>query len=144
MKRGFLPLLNKNGQTPEEIFTKKHEDLVKEGGNWLISTSDACSVVAGLFVSITFSTATALPDGIEGNKHSNASKIFAGSSFVSFYSSLLAVVMFLAILTSGCRERDFRHALPWKLLLGLIAFYMSIDSTLISFKPDISSSSRIN
>ncbi|KAL4604566.1 hypothetical protein ACB092_10G201900 [Castanea dentata] len=133
MKRGFLPLLNKNGQTPEEVFTKNHEDLVKEGGNWLISTSDACSVVAGLFVSITFSTATALPDGIEGNKHSNASKIFAGSSFVSFYSSLLAVVMFLAILTSGCRERDFRHALPWKLLLGLTAFYMSIASTLVSF-----------
>ncbi|KAK4560170.1 hypothetical protein RGQ29_009089 [Quercus rubra] len=133
MKRGFLPLLNKNGQTPEEVFTKNHEDLVKEGGNWLISTSDACSVVAGLFVSITFSTATALPDGIEGNKHSNASKIFAGSSFVSFYSSLLAVVMFLAILTSGCRERDFRHALPWKLLLGLTAFYVSIASTLVSF-----------
>ena len=133
MKSGFLPLLNKNGQTPEEVFTKNHEDLVKEGGDWLISTSDACSVVAGLFVSITFSTATALPDGIEGNKHSKASKIFAGSSFVSFYSSLLAVVMFLAILTSGCRERDFRHALPWKLLLGLTAFYMSIASTLISF-----------
>nr|XP_023873287.1 uncharacterized protein LOC111985870 [Quercus suber] len=133
MKRGFLPLLNKNGQTPEEVFTKNHEDLVKEGGDWLISTSDACSVVAGLFVSIAFSTATALPDGIDGNKHSKASKIFAGSSFVSFYSSLLAVVMFLAILTSGCRERDFRHALPWKLLLGLTAFYMSIASTLISF-----------
>ena len=84
MKRGFLPLLNKNGQTPEEVFTKIHEDLVKEGGNWLISTSDACSVVAGLFVSITFSTTTALPDGIEGNKHGKTSKIFAGSSFISF------------------------------------------------------------
>ena len=60
-------------------------------------------------------------------------KIFAGSSFVSFYTSLVAVVMFLSILTSGCRERDFCHTLPWKLLLGLIAFYISIASTLVSF-----------
>ena len=43
MKSGFLPLLNKNGQTPEEVFTKNHEDLVKEGRDWLISTPDAYS-----------------------------------------------------------------------------------------------------
>ncbi|KAK7813427.1 hypothetical protein CFP56_005262 [Quercus suber] len=43
------------------------------------------------------------------------------------------MVMFLSILTFVCRERDFHHALPWKLLLGLTAFYMSIASTLGSF-----------
>uniref|UniRef100_A0A7N2N602 PGG domain-containing protein n=1 Tax=Quercus lobata TaxID=97700 RepID=A0A7N2N602_QUELO len=130
MERSLLPLLNKKGQTPEEIFTKTHEDLVKQGGDWLSSTANACSVVAGLFVTSTFSTATNLPEVVEGNKHSEASKIFASSSFVSFYTSLVAVVMFLSILTSGYREKDFRHALPWKLLLGLTAFYMSIASTL--------------
>ncbi|KAK9983007.1 hypothetical protein SO802_032532 [Lithocarpus litseifolius] len=133
MERSLLPLLNKKGQTPEEIFTKTHKDLVKQGGDWLSSTANACSVVAGLFVTSTFSTATNLPEVVEGNKHSEASKIFAGSSFVSFYTSLVAVVMFLSILTSGYREKDFRHALPWKLLLGLTAFYMSIASTLVSF-----------
>ena len=30
-------------------------------------------------------------------------------------------------------ERDSCHALPWKLLLGLIAFYISTASTLVSF-----------
>ncbi|KAK7812780.1 hypothetical protein CFP56_006980 [Quercus suber] len=39
---------------PEEIFTKTHEDLVKQGGDWLSSTANACSVVAGLFVTSTF------------------------------------------------------------------------------------------
>ena len=133
MERSLLPLLNKKGQTPEEIFTKTHEDLVKQGGDWLSSTANACSVVAGLLVTSTFSTATNLPEVVEGNKHSEASKIFASSSFVSFYTSLVAVVMFLSILTSGYREKDFLHALPWKLLLGLTAFYMSIASTLVSF-----------
>ena len=125
---------NKNGQTPDEVFTESHTDLVKQGEEWLIKTSQACSVVAGLFVTVAFSTSTTVPEGIKQEKfHTLASKIFAGSSFVSFYTSLFAVIMFLSILTSGCKERDFRHALPWKLLLGLSAFYLSIATTLISF-----------
>uniref|UniRef100_A0A7N2LPM9 PGG domain-containing protein n=1 Tax=Quercus lobata TaxID=97700 RepID=A0A7N2LPM9_QUELO len=68
-----LPLLNKNGQTPEEVFTEKHKDLVKIG----------------------------VPDGVkEVNKNNKASKVLAVSSFVSFCTSLIAVVMFLSILTS--------------------------------------------
>ena len=133
LQRNFHFLDNNNSQTPEEIFTKNHQDLVGKGGSWLNNTSNACSVVAGLFVTSTFSTATNLPDAIKNEAYDKASKIYAGSSFVSFYSSLIAVVMFLAIPTSGCRERDFRHALPRKLLLGLTAFYISIASTLVSF-----------
>ncbi|XP_050266286.1 uncharacterized protein LOC126709950 [Quercus robur] len=133
LQRNFHFLDNDNSQTPEEIFTKNHQDLVGKGGSWLNNTSNACSVVAGLFVTSTFSTATNLPDAIKNEAYDKASKIYAGSSFVSFYSSLIAVVMFLAIPTSGCRERDFRHALPRKLLLGLTAFYISIASTLVSF-----------
>ncbi|XP_075642812.1 uncharacterized protein LOC142614150 [Castanea sativa] len=132
MQRRAL-LVNKDGQTPDEVFTENHKELVERGRNWLSHTSEACSVVAGLFVSSTFSTATSVLDGVVVDKFNKASKIFAGASFVSFYSSLIAVVMFLSILTSGCRERDFRHALPWKLLLGLTAFYLSIASTLISY-----------
>ena len=133
MQRRLLPLVNKDGQTPDEVFTENHKELIEQGRSWLRHTSEACSVVAGLFVSSTFSTATSVLDGVVVDKYNKASKIFAGASFVSFYSSLIAVVMFLSILTSGCRERDFRHALPWKLLLGLTAFYLSIASTLISY-----------
>ncbi|XP_065630311.1 uncharacterized protein LOC111985867 [Quercus suber] len=133
MPRRFPFLCNKKDQTPEVVFTENHVSVVTQGRDWLSSTSEACSVVAGLFVSITFSTATSVPDDVKDNKHVKASKIFAASSFLSFYTSLIAVVMFLSILTSGCKERDFRRALPWKLLLGLIAFYMSIASTLVSF-----------
>ena len=133
LQRNFHFLDNNNSQTPEEIFNKNHQDLVGKGGSWLNNTSNACSVVAGLFVTSTFSTATNLPDAIKNEAYDKASKIYAGSSFVSFYSSLIAVVMFLAIPTSGCRERDFRYGLPLKLLLGLTAFYISIASTLVSF-----------
>ena len=134
MGKRLIFVRNKNGKTPDEVFTESHKDLVKEGETWLTNTSNACSVVAGLFVTVAFSTSTTLPEGLKKEKvHTVASKIFAGSSFVSFYTSLIAVIMFLSILTSGCRERDFRHALPWKLLLGLSAFYLSIATTLICF-----------
>ena len=116
LQRSFPFLSNNKSQTPEEVFTKNHQKLVEQGRNWLNNTSNACSVVAGLFVTSTFSTATNTPEGFE-SKVNKSSKIYACSSFVSFYSSLIAVVMFLAIPTSGCRERDFRHALPLKLLL---------------------------
>ncbi|KAL4604548.1 hypothetical protein ACB092_10G200600 [Castanea dentata] len=129
----FLLLRNKHGNTPEEVFTKTHEKLVTMGGKWLTSTSNACSVVAGLFVTATFTMSTTVPDGVNEDKHKQASKMFAGSSFVSFCTSLIAVVMFLAILTSGYRERDFRWTLLAKLLVGLTAFYVSIASTLVSF-----------
>uniref|UniRef100_A0A2N9G6S2 PGG domain-containing protein n=1 Tax=Fagus sylvatica TaxID=28930 RepID=A0A2N9G6S2_FAGSY len=107
--RERLILLNKEGKTPEEVFTESHEDLVKKGGEWLTSTSNACSVVAGLFVTVTFTASTTVPDGVkQNNKQDKASKILA-------------------------RKRDFRCALLGKLLVGLTAFYVSIASTLISF-----------
>ena len=134
MGKRLIFVRNKNGKTPDEVFTESHQELVNQGREWLTSTSNACSVVAGLFVTVAFSTSTTVPDGLKKEKvHTVASKIFAGSSFVSFYTSLIAVIMFLSILTSGCRERDFRHALPWRLLLGLSAFYLSIASTLVCF-----------
>ena len=104
------------------------------GGEWLTSTCNACSVVAGLFVTITFTTSTTVPDGVkEVNKNNKASKVLAISSFVSFCTSLIAVVMFLSILTSAYRKKDFHHTLLLKLLVGLTAFYVSIVTTLISF-----------
>ena len=131
--RERLILLNKEGKTPEEVFTESHEVLVTKGGEWLTSTSNAYSVVAGLFVTVTFTASTTVPDGVKQDKQDKASKILASSTYVSFCTSLIAVVMFLAILTSGYRKRDFRCALLGKLLVGLTAFYVSIASTLISF-----------
>lgn len=139
MPKRFLLLHNNHGQTPEEFFTENHEDLVKNGREWLTSTLTACSVVASLFVTSTYTTSTTVPGGVKQEdgtpylEHKPAFQVFAISSFFSFYSSLISVVMFLSILTSGCAERDFRYALPGKLLLGLTAFYMSLASTLVSF-----------
>lgn len=139
LPRRLHNLGNKSGDNPQEVFTKSHQDLVKDGGKWLTDTANACSVVAGLFVTVAYTTSSSVPGGLN-QEHGNplyeqqpAFHVFAISSLVSFYSSLIAVVMFLAILTSGYSERSFLHSLPTKLFLGLTAFYVSIASTLISF-----------
>nr|XP_023881214.1 uncharacterized protein LOC111993574 [Quercus suber] len=105
MPRGFLHLPNKDGKTPGDIFMDTHKPLVEEAGKWLSDTSNACSIVAGLFVTVAFNMSTTVP----------------------------AMIMFLAILTSGYKESSFRSTLPMKLLLALTAFYMSIASTAICF-----------
>ena len=134
MPPGFLHLSNNDGKTPEEIFTNSHNGLVKQGGEWLTSISNAGMVVAGIFLTVTLTMSTTVLDSAnEGNKHEKPSKLFAGSSFVSFYTSLLAVVMFLSIATTRYRRRDFLFSLLGKLLVGLTALYASIVSTLISF-----------
>ncbi|KAK4560182.1 hypothetical protein RGQ29_009098 [Quercus rubra] len=139
MPKNILLLQNKKGKTPDDIFKESHKKLVDDGGQWLSRTSEACTVVAGLFVTATYTTSTTVPGGVKQEsgtpylENKMSFQIFAVSSLISFYSSLIAVVMFLAIFTSGCRERDFRYTLPLKLLMGLTAFYASIASTLISF-----------
>ncbi|KAL5561749.1 hypothetical protein UlMin_031496 [Ulmus minor] len=135
----FFAPYNKNSETPDEIFTRTHQNLVESGGKWLTNTSQSCSVVAGLFVTIAFTTSTTMPGGAKQDtgtpylEHEPAFDVFAISSMVTFYSSVIAVVMFLAILTSGYQMKDFEKSLPRKLLLGLTALYVSIASTLVSF-----------
>ncbi|XP_030946124.1 uncharacterized protein LOC115970671 [Quercus lobata] len=138
MPPGFLHLSNNDGETPGEIFMNTHKKLVEEGGKWLSDTSNACSIAAGLFVTVAFNMSTTVPGDVDDNGYPRLEKqlafnIFAISSYISFYSSLLAVIMFLAILTSGYKESSFRSTLPMKLLLVLTAFYVSIASTAICF-----------
>ena len=55
---------NKECKTPEEIFNETHMDLVREGGKWLKSTSNSCSVVTTLITTVVFLASTTVPGGI--------------------------------------------------------------------------------
>lgn len=130
---------NMDGKTPEDIFAETHKELVKSSIKWLSNTSQACFIVAGLFVTISFTTSTTVPGGTRQEsgtpnlENQPAFELFAISSQVAFYSSLFSVVVFLAILTTGYQMSDFDKALPRKLLFALTALYVSIASTLMSF-----------
>ena len=130
---------NKEGKTPDQLFTETHKDLVKAGGDWLTSTSTSCSVVAALIATVAFAASTTVPGGIE--EHSGkptlqnhpAFDLFAVSSLVALCFSITSLVMFLSILTSRYQEKDFGKDLPRKLLLGLTSLFVSIASMLCAF-----------
>ncbi|XP_048441608.1 uncharacterized protein LOC103960142 isoform X2 [Pyrus x bretschneideri] len=135
----FFARHNKKGRTAKDIFTETHDTIVKTGGEWLTNTSKSCSVVAALVATVAFATSTTIPGGM--NKKSGkptlenqpAFNIFAIASLVALCFSVMAVVMFLAILTSRYQEKDFGKDLPRKLLVGLTSLFVSIASMLVSF-----------
>ncbi|GMY16828.1 Ankyrin repeat-containing protein [Fagus crenata] len=134
----FFPHNNKDGKTSREIFTETDSDLVKEGSQWLISTSNSYSVVAALIAAVAFASSTTVPGGIKEEsgtptlENQPAFDIFAIASLIALCFSVTALVMFPSILTSRYQERDFGMDLPRKLLLGLTSLFVSIASMLIS------------
>ncbi|XP_054800390.1 protein ACCELERATED CELL DEATH 6-like [Prosopis cineraria] len=132
-------LRNRSQQTPADIFATDHKDLIKEGVEWLKSTSESCSVVAALIAGVAFTTAITIPGGTEQvtgkpylERHP-AFKLFASTSLFAFCCSITSLILFLSILTSRQQPRDFHKDLPFKLLLGLSFLFMSIVSISVSF-----------
>ncbi|GMN18883.1 hypothetical protein TIFTF001_049868 [Ficus carica] len=135
----FFPRYNLKHETPKEIFINTHKALTKEGGEWLVKTSESCSVVAALVATVAFATSSTIPGGADQNTgiplllNKPAFHAFAISSLVALCFSITALVFFLLILTSRCQEKDFAMDLPRKLLLGLTSLFVSITSIVISF-----------
>ncbi|XP_028791241.1 ankyrin repeat-containing protein At5g02620-like [Neltuma alba] len=133
----FLP--NKGHKTPVEIFREDHENLIKEGTDWLNHTSQSCSVVAALIAGVAFATSTNVPGGTQEQtgmptlESHPAFNMFALTSLLSLCCSITGLIMFLAILTSRHQPRDFRKDLPLKLFFGLSSLFVSIASVLVSF-----------
>ncbi|EXB86897.1 hypothetical protein L484_007320 [Morus notabilis] len=133
-----LSRTNKEGQTPKELFSHTHKGLVKNGGDWLMSTATSCSVVATLIATVAFASSTTAPGGTESDgkhkvKRNLTFELFAISSLVSLCFSVTSLVMFLAILTSRHQEKDFSKELPRKILFGLTSLFLSIASVLVTF-----------
>ncbi|KAH7517254.1 hypothetical protein FEM48_Zijuj09G0043500 [Ziziphus jujuba var. spinosa] len=113
--------------------------LVNQGREWLIKTSESCSVVAALIAGVGFATSAAIPGGTLGDtgkpvfENAAAFDVFSISSLIALCFSVTALVMFLAILSSRFQEKDFDKDLPGKLLLGLSSLFVSIGAMLVSF-----------
>lgn len=139
MPTHFFPRCNKAGRTAKDVFTETHQELVKNGGEWLTNTSESCSVVAALIATVAFATASTVPGGVKQDSGTPTLEnqppfdVFAISSLVALCFSVTSVIMFLSILTSRYQEKDFGTDLPRKLLVGLTSLFVSIASMLVSF-----------
>ncbi|KAD4586504.1 hypothetical protein E3N88_24105 [Mikania micrantha] len=135
---------NKDGLTPQELFTEEHKDLVTQGEKWMKGTASLCMVVAALIATIVFAVAFVVPGGYSQNSNNQtdgipifhsevAFKIFLVADAISLFTSTASILMFLSILTSRYAERDFLQSLPKKLMLGVTTLFLSIAAMTIAF-----------
>ncbi|XP_059669127.1 uncharacterized protein LOC132314261 [Cornus florida] len=92
-----------------------------------------------LVVTIVFAADITVPGGSNDNNglpklsKDKAFPIFIISDALALYSSTSSLLIFSSILTSRNVEVDFLHALPKRLIDGLITLFSSIISTMIAF-----------
>ncbi|KAK3038022.1 hypothetical protein RJ639_029973 [Escallonia herrerae] len=134
---------NSEAMTPAMIFTEAHNDLVKDGEQWMKDTANSCTIVAALIVTVVFASAITVPGGNNGDTglpiftHNPAFVVFAISDALALFSSTSSLLMFLSILTSRYGEQDFLYALPKRLIIGLLTLFLSIISMMIAFTATI-------
>ncbi|KAF5470250.1 hypothetical protein F2P56_010775 [Juglans regia] len=135
----YKETLNKDGLTPEQLFTKDHQEMRKEGERWMKDTATSCTVVGALIITIMFAAAFTIPGGNNQDTgmpilvHDKLFTLFIVADSLSLFSSTTSVLMFLGILTSHYAEKDFLRSLPRKMIIGLFALFFSIASMMIAF-----------
>ncbi|XP_060211941.1 uncharacterized protein LOC132639515 [Lycium barbarum] len=59
----FFEIINKDGKTVEELFTKANATLRSEAKYWLKHTAENCTIVAVLIATVAFAAAYTIPGG---------------------------------------------------------------------------------
>ncbi|XP_052198125.1 uncharacterized protein LOC127805010 [Diospyros lotus] len=132
-------ILNKNNQTPKDLFGKEHKKLKNQAQMWLKDVATSCSVVATLIVTIMFTAAFTAPGGykedtgIPTNLRSKYFSAYIISDAFSLFFSCTSAMIFLGIHTSLFREEDFLNRLPLALMSGLCTLFLSIATMLVAF-----------
>lgn len=135
----YINQKNNAGQTPHELFTKTHKDLVSEAEKWMKGTASKCMVVAALIATIVFGVAFTIPGGYNEKNgfpmflHEGPFIVFVVLDAISLILSATSILMFLSILTSRYAQKDFIESLPKKLMVGLATLFFSIVTMMIAF-----------
>ncbi|PWA65410.1 ankyrin repeat-containing domain, PGG domain protein [Artemisia annua] len=126
---------NIDDQTAYELFSKENEDLVSSGLKWMKD----CMVVATLIVTVAFAVAFTVPGGYRQETgfpffiNDTSFLVFVIADAISLFFSTIALLVFLGVLTSRHGQRDFLYSLPRKLMIGLLALFISVASMMVTF-----------
>ncbi|KAM0031194.1 putative PGG domain-containing protein [Helianthus debilis subsp. tardiflorus] len=126
-------------ETPDMVFTREHENLLKDGEKWMKATAESCSITAALITTIVFAAAITVPggsnqeNGIPLFKKKIPFIIFAISDAISLFASSTALLVFLSILTARFAEKDFLVSLPRRLFIGLFSLLLSTTAMMVAF-----------
>ncbi|KAI3455905.1 hypothetical protein Pfo_012568 [Paulownia fortunei] len=135
----YRNMKNTAGQTPSDLFLAEHENLMKEGEKLMKQTAKSCMLVTMLIATVVFTTAFTVPGGYNNNtgapilKNEKLFMVFPISEAVATLSSLTSMLMFLSILTSRYSDNDFLNSLPFWLVVGVAALFVSIVAMMVAF-----------
>lgn len=138
-KPGDKDVRNTDGMTPAEVFADSHQDLLKEGEQWMKDTATSCATIATLIAIMAFAAAVIiLGRNNNDNGHPLLSKqkgfiVLGIFDTLALFSSMTSVLMFLLILISRYASDDFLYALPKRLIIGLATLFVSILSMMVAF-----------
>ncbi|XP_044469967.1 uncharacterized protein LOC123199153 [Mangifera indica] len=136
----YRELQNRNGKTPRELFTSTHEDLLKNGEQWMRTTASQCILVATIIATIVFPATSKLSGGyndkgIPIHQRNIVDRVFTMTDGITLSFSSISILLFLSILTSRFAVNDFYKSLPLKLVAGLLTLLISIAAMMLAFIP---------
>ncbi|KAD5961888.1 hypothetical protein E3N88_13361 [Mikania micrantha] len=116
---------NMLGKTPAAIFDETHEDLAREGEQWMKDRANSGIIIATLIATIVFTSAITVPGGSNGNNglpifsNKQAFIVFAVSDALALFMSASSMLMFLGILTARYAVQDFLYSLPKSIIFSI-------------------------
>ncbi|KAK3438817.1 hypothetical protein EUGRSUZ_C03644 [Eucalyptus grandis] len=120
-------------------FMDKHKALIEKGEKWVKDTANSCMLASALIATILFAAAFTMPGGNDDKTGAplllgqDSFLIFAISDALGLFSSVTAILLFLAILTSRYEAQDFLYSLPKKIIMGLSLLFLSLAFMLVAF-----------
>ncbi|KAL7185570.1 hypothetical protein ACSBR2_027504 [Camellia fascicularis] len=131
--------INSDGHTAEELFARKNKKLCHEAKEWLKRTAEHCSLVAVLIATVAFAAAYTIPGGPNQKTgiplllNQPFFSVFTMTDVLSLTFALTSVIIFLSILTSPFRLKDFKQSLPQNLMLGITFLIFSVSMMMLAF-----------
>ncbi|KAF4397054.1 hypothetical protein G4B88_008900 [Cannabis sativa] len=141
--------MNLSGQTPQDLFTEKHNDLMKDSEKWMKKNANICLLVATIIVTIIFQANSDISSSgdentncdISRDQNTNSSNIESSivknilliSNTIAMSSSSIAVMLNLFIIISRFSEDELFRPLPIAFIVGIISLYISITFMMTSF-----------
>ncbi|KAI6679111.1 hypothetical protein NL676_032992 [Syzygium grande] len=122
-----------------KIFVDKHKDLLESGEKWMKDTANSCMLISTLIATVLFAAAFTMPGGNDDKTGvplllgQDSILVFAISDGLGLFSSVTAILIFLAILTSRYEAQDFLESLPRKIIMGLSLLFLSLAFMLVAF-----------
>ncbi|KAK4260726.1 hypothetical protein QN277_003804 [Acacia crassicarpa] len=138
----FIETKNKEGLTPQQVFTEEHKELVCMAQSWIEKATEFFILVTTVITTGVFTATFSIPGGVDDKTGSPSYlvdkkkwfMIFSTFDAIAMISSSTSMFIFLSILLSRHAEHDFHYmSLPMKLIFGLITLLISIISMMITF-----------